>query len=181
MSPPLRFSVRQARLRDIDGVAELERRVWKEMAASPPRLRRRFQRFAPGFLVARAGKATVGFCLGVRCDRDAREAEVGEDYPPAHVPDGRFYVLFALTVDPVFRRRGVASRLVSRQLRVAAGLECAKVQLVANAYSRPLFERSGFQVVRPLEGLFTGFPELMPGAVLMEGDPAALLDGALEV
>ncbi len=164
----MQIPIGRARLGELAAVAKLERRVWKRMAASEGRLRRRFRRFPQGLLVARAADGPVGFCAAALNGRDARDTDVDEDFPAVHVPGGRFYNLFALTVDPVFRRRGIASRLVRRHLRQARRLGCGKVQLIANAYSRPLFEQSGFEVAEPLPGLFADFRDLMPEAALME-------------
>lgn len=168
MSPSLKYMVRRARLDDLAKVTQLEKRVWKKMAASRRQIKRRFFLFPAGFLVAAVGNEIGGFCLAVRLDYDAREVSVDETFPPSHVPEGSFYVLYALTVNPVFRRQGIASRLVKRHLRQAHRLTCAKVQLVANAYSRRMFDRLGFQTVQSLESLFREFPDVMPEAVLME-------------
>ncbi len=167
MSPAVKLSVRSARLDDLAKVRRLEKRVWKKMSASRLQLHRRFFLFPAGFLVATVGAEIGGFCLGARIDQDAREIQVDECFPPGHVPQGRFYVLYALTVNPIFRRQGIASRLIKRHLSQAQRLGCEKVQLVANALSRPTFERLGFTVIAPVD-LFSEFPDLMPQAVLME-------------
>ncbi len=155
-------------MEDLEKVAQLETRVWRELAASLEDLRRRFLLFPQGFLVAVAGSDLLGFSCGLLTDIDARVAALNETFPPRHIPRGDYFFLFGLTVDPLFRRKGIAQRLVAEELRLAEKVGCRKVQLIANALSRPLFAKAGLTVVRPSDELFVQHRDLMPQPVLME-------------
>lgn len=168
MPQPVQFKVRRARLEDLGRVSSLERRVWKEMAASRAAIQRRFFLFPQGFKVAVTPSDLAGFCFSVLFDQDAREVKVDEFFPPHHVPRGKFLFMFGLTVNPVYRQRGVGASLVRRQVAEGLRRRCRKMQLVANDFSRPLFERHGFRTVDSLRHVFAQFPDLMPHPVLME-------------
>lgn len=164
----LKFKVRKARLEDLSQVAQLERRVWKELALSYAELRRRFLLFPQGFWVAALRPEIAGFCSALLFDGDAREGELDETFPSRHVPRGKTLVILGLTVNPIFRRRRIGSTLVERELEVARKLGCLRVQLIANDFSRPLFEKLGFRTDRELPHLFAAHPHLMPSPVLMQ-------------
>ncbi len=155
-------------MEDLEKVTQLEARVWRELAASLDDLRRRFLGFPQGFLLAMAGSDLLGFSCSLLTDTDARIAAVNETFPPRHIPRGDYFFLFGLTVDPLFRRKGIARHLVVEELALAERLGCQKVQLIANALSRPLFEKAGLTVVRPSDELFVQHRDLMPQPVLME-------------
>jgi ribosomal protein S18 acetylase RimI-like enzyme len=160
--------IRVARMEDLEKVAQLETRVWRELAASPEDLKRRFLVFPQGFCLAVAGSNLLGFCCSLLTDTDARLAVLNETFPPRHIPRGDYFFLLGLTVDPLFRRRGIAQSLVAEELALAKRLGCRKIQLIANASSRPLFEKAGLSVVRASEELFLQHHDLMPEPVLME-------------
>lgn len=170
MGASLKFRLRRARLADLSRVGQLEKRVWGPMAASPSVIRRRFFLFPQGFQVALAGLDLAGFCSAALFDVDALEVEVDEFFPPTHVPGGSHFFLFGLTVNPIYRRSGVATALIKKEIAVATRLGCRKIQLVANAFSRRVFRRLGFRAVATLSHLFRDYPELMPRPVLMEMD-----------
>lgn len=155
-------------MEDLEKVAQLETRVWRELAASTEDLRRRFLLFPQGFLLAAAGLDVLGFSCSLLTDTDARSADLNETFPPRHIPRGQYFFLFGLTVDPLFRRKGIAQCLVGEELALAEKLGCRKVQLIANSLSRPLFEKAGLSVVRPSDELFAQHRDLMPEPVLME-------------
>lgn len=161
-------TIRRARLHELARLSQLERRVWKELAASYTELRRRFFLFPQAFQVAIIAPEIAGFCCGFLSATDATKIELNAGFPGQHVAGGKYLFLVALTVNPIFRRRGVASRLLERELEVGHRLQCRKVQLVANAFSRPLFEKYAFRAVTVVDRLFGDYAELMPQPVLME-------------
>ncbi len=168
MPDSAQIRVRRARQEDLGRVGQLEARVWKRMAAPPEVIRRRFLLFPQGFQVAVTRHDMVGFCFAALFDQDARSVELDEFFPPNHVPGGAYCFLFGLTVNPIYRRRGVAARLIQRQIAVADKQRCAKVQAIANASSRRIFEKLGFARIAALDHLFGEHRELMPDPVLME-------------
>jgi len=160
--------IRSCHLDDLARVAQLEARVWRELAASAEEIRRRFSLFPKGFVVAATGAEILGFCCAVLTNLDPlHSGNLDEAFPPKHVPRGPYFFLFGLTVAPVFRKLGIADSLVRREVAVAARLEVDRIHLIANAHSRPLFIKHGFITLRPVP-LFAGYPELMPNPVLME-------------
>ncbi|MGH9341745.1 MAG: GNAT family N-acetyltransferase [Acidobacteriota bacterium] len=159
---------RHARLEDLAKVSQLEKRVWREMATSYQELRQRFLIFPQAFQLAMAQPPQVaGFCCGLLSDQDATGIDFDEQFPPDHVPRAKYFFLIGLTVNPVFRRKGVGATLVRGQIRVARRFRCRKIQLIANSNSQRLFEKHGFVPCRRLQ-LFDRFPALMPDPVLME-------------
>ncbi len=160
--------LRPARLDDLPKITRLEQRVWKELSADYQDLRRRFLQFPKGLQVAFVYSELAGFCSSCLFDVDAVEAPLDEHFPPRHVPGGKYFFLLGLTVNPAFRKRGVGTELVKREVALARRLRCRKVQLIANAESQGLFEAAGFQVLRELRHLFRDFSKLMNDPVLME-------------
>ncbi len=159
--------IRSCHLEDLGQVSQMETRVWRELAVSVDEIRRRFSVFPQGFCVAATGPAILGFCCAVLTDLDPlNPANLNEAFPPRHVPRGPYFFLFGLTVDPVFRRLGIADALLRRQLAVARRLAASRIHLIANAHSRPLFIKHGFMTLRSVQ-LFANYPELMPSPVLM--------------
>ncbi len=168
MPDSAQIRVRRARREDLGRVGQLEARVWKRMAAPPEVIRRRFLLFPQGFQVAVTRHDMVGFCFAALLDHDARSVELDEFFPQRHIPGGAFCFLFGLTVNPIYRRRGVAGRLIQREIGVARKRSCAKVQAIANALSKAAFETAGFTALAALDHLFGEDRELMPNPVLME-------------
>jgi len=167
-APGQALTVRPARLEDLARIDELERMVWRELAAPYEELKRRFRLFPHGLLVAAAAGEVLGLCCGILTDEDATRTALDETFPPRHTPKGTYFFLYGLTVDPVFRNKGIGRRLAAEELDVAARQGCRAAQLVANRFSRQLFEKLGFTVARPMTQLFAGHRELMPDPVLME-------------
>jgi GNAT superfamily N-acetyltransferase len=140
------------------------------MAAPHAVIRRRFFLYSQGFQVAVIGQEIAGFCCAALFDQDARLLELDEYFPAEHIPKGRYCFLFGLTVNPIYRRRGIARSLVGKELETARKKSCRKVQVIANSLSRPLFEQWHFQAVTELQHLFKNHTDLMPRPVLMEMD-----------
>lgn len=158
------FQIRQAGLTDLDRIAEMEAAIWREMAADRGMLAKRFRSFPSGFLVAQVGPNLAGFCMALRVHAGELEGgRVLELSLENHASNGSVLFLLGLTVDPVFRGNGIGSALAQAELDLAWRLGCTAVELVANTYSRGLFERLNFTVLRELDPVsFQAFPELMP-------------------
>jgi ribosomal protein S18 acetylase RimI-like enzyme len=168
MLSQLQFKVRRARLEDLTQISQLEVRVWKDLGASVSELKRRFLQYPQGLKVAVIDHQMAGFCCSALLDRQVRAETLDEHFPSQHTPAGRFCFVYGLTVNPIYRRRGIAKRLVGGELETARQKRCVSVQVIANSFSSAIFEGLGFQLVQPLPGLYRSFPELMPGPVLME-------------
>jgi len=56
--------------------------------------------------------------------------------------------VYNVYTDPAYRRRGIASRVMSALLEEAGALGVASVDLLATEAGRPLYEKLGFQVAK---------------------------------
>jgi len=85
-----------------------------------------------------------------------------------HRTDGSVLFLLGLTVDPLFRRRGIGTALARAEVELGRTIGSESVQLVANDSSVDLFTQIGFRIVRRLEGTpFDGVAKLMPSPTQM--------------
>jgi len=149
----LRVLIRPARPDDLEEATLVERQVWGRLQrpAHSPRI--------------------VGLTNGLLWTRDFPRSYL--DYerilPSAsHNPRGDVLYLVSLGVEPGLRGRGIGLRLVQEAIEVGRRRHLKQVRLISNGRSRPLHERAGFQVVRPLARLFRQHRDLMPQPVLME-------------
>ena len=172
----LRVVIRPARPDDLEEATLLERRVWGRMAASLNELQRRLFALPEAFLLAevqRPGPAPqiVGLTNGLLWTRDFPRSylQYERTLPSAsHNPRGDVLYLASVGVDPVLRGRGIGLRLIQEAIEVGRRRHLKQVRLIVNGRSRPLCERAGFIVVRPLPRLFRQHRDLMPQPALLE-------------
>ena len=86
----------------------------------------------------------------------------------SHNPRGDVLYVASLGVDPAWRGRGIAHRVLQEVSEVGRRRHLKYLRLVSNSRSEPLYVRSGFQVVRPLPTLYRRHRALMPHPSLME-------------
>jgi GNAT superfamily N-acetyltransferase len=140
-APPAELTVREATAQDIEGCVALAELVsdgsnvdWSELFRHNLEHRDRY------LVVARAGDELIGY---------GRTAwfEPGPAAPPNAAPAG--YYLIGLVVDPSWRRRGVASAIISARLAWVAQRSCEAWYFadVRNRVSIQLHERAGFETV----------------------------------
>ncbi len=172
----LRVLIRPARPDDLEEATLVERQVWGRLGASLNELQRRLFALPEAFLLAELQRPAhssriVGLTNGLLWTRDFPRSYL--DYerilPSAsHNPRGDVLYLVSLGVEPGLRGRGIGLRLVQEAIEVGRRRHLKQVRLISNGRSRPLHERVGFQVVRPLARLFRQHRDLMPQPVLME-------------
>lgn len=146
------MKIRNARLQDIDPVAELERKIEKENAATKETLLARFNMFPQGFYVAEEGGNIVGYVESCLWDKkDFKTFDEIRDFPKHHKSNGKtLYVIF-LGVAENHRRKGVGSGLTRTLRRYASGRQLERVQLVAGeGFLVDFYKRLGFGIVRQL-------------------------------
>lgn len=171
-----RVVIRPARPDDLEEATLVERRIWGRMAATLNELQRRLFALPEAFLLAelhRPGRASriVGLSNGLLWSRDFPRSYVEYErmLPSAsHNPRGDVLYLASLGVDQTLRGRGIGLRLVQEAIEVGRRRHLKVVRLIANKRSRPLYDRAGFEAVRPLPRLFRQHRDLMPRPVLME-------------
>jgi GNAT superfamily N-acetyltransferase len=173
---PARVVIRPARPDDLEEATLLERRVWGPLAATLNELQRRLFALPEAFLLGelqRTGLPTqiVGMTNGLIWTRDFPRsfAEYERTLPSAsHNPRGDVLYVASLGVDPLWRGRGIALRILQETAEVARRRHLKCLRLIGNARSQPLYVRAGFQVVRPLPGIFRQHRDLMPQPALLE-------------
>lgn len=173
---PARVVIRPARPDDLEDATLLERRVWGGMAATLNEMQRRLFALPEAFLLAELQRnglpgSIVGLINGVIWTRDFPRAP--GDYEKvlpstSHNPRGDVLYIAALGVDPAWRGRGIALRILQEIAAVGRRRHLKYLRLIGNSRCRPLMERAGFQESRPLNGLFRRHRDQMPQPALME-------------
>jgi GNAT superfamily N-acetyltransferase len=172
----LRVMIRPARPDDLEEATLIERRVWGRLGASLNELQRRLFALPEAFLLAELQRPAqpprvVGLTNGLLWTRDFPRTYL--DYekilPSAsHNPRGDVLYLASVGVEPSLRGHGIGLRLIQEAIEVGRRRHLKQVRLIGNGRSRPLHERAGFEIVRPLPRLFRQHRDLMPQPVLME-------------
>ncbi|MBI2573137.1 GNAT family N-acetyltransferase [Candidatus Woesearchaeota archaeon] len=136
---------------ELGQVANLERVIEGEHAASLVTLCSRFRMHPSGFYVAREEGRTVGYIESCRWDRtDFERFDEIENFPANHNPTSKTSYVIFVGVDPAYRRRGIGSALVRTIQRDAQREGLEGVQLVAKNGLVDFYVRLGFEVVRPM-------------------------------
>lgn len=172
----LRVLIRPARPDDLEEATLVERRVWGRLGASLNELQRRLFALPEAFLLAELQRPgltpqIVGLTNGLLWTRDFPRSYVEYEklLPSAsHNPRGDVLYLASVGVEPSLRGRGIGLRLIQEAIGVGRRRHLKQVRLIANSRSRTLYERAGFEAVRPLTRLFRQHRDLMPQPVLME-------------
>jgi len=172
----LRVLIRPARPDDLEEATLMERRVWGRLGASLNELQRRLFALPEAFLLAelqRPGQTPrlVGLTNGLLWTRDYPRTylEYERALPSgSHNPRGDVLYLASLGVEPGMRGHGIGLRLLQEAIEVGRRRHLKQVRLIASSRSRPLCERAGLTMVRPLPRLFRQHRDLMPQPVLME-------------
>jgi GNAT superfamily N-acetyltransferase len=139
------FLIRRAQIADAAVMAELRVRMYAEI---DPNLLipTEYVRVCEAFFAREAGGTTFRSWLALDGMRGigAVTLHVLETFPRIKAPralDGRIRSMY---VDPEYRRRGVASRLLETAIAEAKGEHIDRLTLSATAYGRSLYERTGF-------------------------------------
>jgi len=173
---PARVVIRPARPDDLEEATLLEKRVWGPMAATHNELQRRLFALPEAFLLAELQRnglpgSIVGMINGVIWTRDfPRTPGDYEKVLPStsHNPRGDVLYIASLGVDPAWRGRGIALRILQEIAAVGRRRHLKYLRLIGNGRCRALMERAGFQESRPLGALFRQHREHMPQPALLE-------------
>jgi ribosomal protein S18 acetylase RimI-like enzyme len=171
-----RVVIRPARPDDLEEATLVERRVWGRLAATLIELQRRLFALPESFLLAelqRPGRAPqiVGLTNGLLWTREVPRSYIEYEklIPSAsHNPRGDVLYVASVGVDEPLRGRGIGLRLIQEAVEVGRRRHLKLVRLIGNQRSRALYDRAGFQIIRPLPRLYRQHRDLMPKPVLME-------------
>ena len=106
-------TVRQAKITDLDGIAEVEKECFPSLeAASKDAFEKRLELFPGSFLLAETGGKIVGIINGCVTDSKVIHDEMFAD-SSRHKPDGDYQAVFGLAVIPGYRGQGIAARLMN--------------------------------------------------------------------
>ncbi|MCF8107074.1 MAG: GNAT family N-acetyltransferase [Desulfohalobiaceae bacterium] len=145
------LSITTARPEDIPGIHALEQEVEGGHGADQETLRARLRMFPEGFLVARCRDRIAGYLESMIWQGRpfSRFREI-QDFPRLHNPAGDELYLIFLAVDPEFRSRGVAGRLLFCLSDVGRKFSLKRIRLVAKEELILFYKANGFEIVRPL-------------------------------
>ena len=171
-----RVVIRPARPDDLGDATLLERRVWGRMAATLNELQRRLFALPEAFLLAELQRpglpaGIVGMANGVIWTRDfPRTVQDYEKILPSasHNPRGDVLYIASLAVDPAWRGRGIALRILQEVAEVGRRRHLKHLRLIGNNRCESLYARAGFGTVRALPALFRHHRDLMPQPALQE-------------
>ncbi|MFQ5877055.1 MAG: GNAT family N-acetyltransferase [Acidobacteriota bacterium] len=172
----VRVLIRPARPDDLESATLLERRVWGRLAAPLNELQRRLFALPEAFLLVELRQPgrrprIIALTNGLLWTRDLPRSPSRFERllnSASHNPRGDVLFIASLQVERAFRGRGIGLRLLQEAIDVGRRRHLKIVRLIANHRSRPLFQRAGFEIVRPLPRLFRRHRDLMPRPVLME-------------
>lgn len=141
------YTIRQAKLEDLDELIQLERECFTpEEAASKEAFQYRLEHYPQWFfLVEKEGKI-IAHCDGcVSNEPYIRDElyEAGNKYDP----EGENLLIFGLVVHPEFQRRGIAAELVSYVVKAAAERNRKTVAFTCRERLISYYERLGFTKV----------------------------------
>lgn len=112
-------------------------------AASRANIAVRIERFPEGFYVAEAGGVLIGHVNSGATDKDDISDEAFKGLT-GHQPDGRNIVVFSLAVDPRWRGKGLAVRLMERFMAESRHQGRARVLLLCMEHLVGFYGRLGF-------------------------------------
>lgn len=145
--------IRRAQQEDLEEIHQIECAVEGARAASMRTLSERLAMFPHGFLVAAQCHTVVGFiesCLWNRSSYSTFSSIA--DFPSHHDPGGRYLYIIFVCVSEAFRRKGVATELVRRELILAENLKLQEVHLVAEHHLLSFYKKLAFRQTSVLPG-----------------------------
>lgn len=171
----MKWTIRNAREKDIKQIWAIEKRVGKNWAATQETIRARLLMFPDGFLIAESGNRVIGYiesCLWKKSPFDTSNEvrfEEIKDFPRWHNPKGKILYGIFLAVEEKYRKRGIGSSLVKALLEYANNHYIKKILLVALPKRVKFYERLGFEAGRFL-------PTFLPNGYIPDAEKARLME-----
>jgi ribosomal protein S18 acetylase RimI-like enzyme len=162
------YLLRNATESDLAKIEALELNVeGRENRACGGTIIERFRMFPDGFLVIEGDRGKiVGYVESlIWKHRDFETFEDIKDFPLHHDFSGKeLYVIF-LAVSEAFRKRGLATKLLSALNSVAKQYRVETISLVSKNHLEQFYEKRGFRSVKKLVNFL---PSLASGGILMQ-------------
>lgn len=110
------ITIRQAEIRDLDGVTMVEEECFPPAeAAGRQTLQKRLETFPESFFIAEINGRLIGFINGCATDERTIRDEMFEDCG-IHDKNGAYQSIFGLDVIPEYRNKGVAAMLMAHMI-----------------------------------------------------------------
>ncbi len=156
-----KLSITTAKPGDIPKIYALEKEIEGEQGADQKTLMARLRMFQEGFLVAWCQDRIIGYLESMlRQGRPFSSFQEIQDFASLHTLAGDELYLIFLAVDPEFRSRGVAGRLLCSLTDIGGRHSLKRIRLVAKEELIPFYEANGFEAVHPLPNFLPHVPFL---------------------
>lgn len=138
------LSIRQATMKDLDQVTEIEAICFPEAEAAPREsFEERLKVYNESFLVAELDGKMVGFINGSVINKKTILDEFYED-AAFHNPQGDYQSIFGVDVLPEYRQKGIAAALIKVLTETARDAERKGLTLCCKAEKIHYYEKLGF-------------------------------------
>lgn len=136
--------IRNARVEDLDQVADIERICFpKAEAASKAIFRERIIAFSQGFFVAELEGKIIGFINGGVTNNEHIEDEFFSDMT-YHNEEGNNVVIFGLDVLPDYQKKGYAQQLMEHFIEEAKKAGKKKILLTCKEHLISYYQKFGY-------------------------------------
>jgi GNAT superfamily N-acetyltransferase len=149
--------IRNPKLKEAEAVYQLQKDFLGELALDLSGIKAQLQMFPEGNFIAEeeAGKnkmRALGVIFTVLWDRDFTPdfGRIHGTYPHTHHTSGTVMYIHTVVVSPEHLKKGVGTKLIGEELNLAALLQLERINVVSPKSTLPVFERLGFEIVRPI-------------------------------
>jgi len=137
--------IRQVKLGDLDGVAEIERVCFPEAeAATRESFEKRICIFPESFLIAEGDGEIVGFIDGAVIGKRHIEDEMFER-AGCHEPDGDYQAVYGIAVLPEYQCQGIGKQLMESLIKLARDHGRKGMTLTCKAHKIKYYESFGYK------------------------------------
>jgi len=143
------YKLRCPRLTDLDRCFEIESISYDgDEAATREKIKTRIETYPEGFWVLEVEERIAGF-INSGCTDKVEMADESFKELVGHDPDGRHNVIMSLVVHPEYQGRGLASILMAHHVKRMRELNKASIQLMCKKQHVPIYQRFGFNYLKP--------------------------------
>ena len=140
---------RDAQLADADRCFEIETSAYEgDEAATHAKISKRIETYPEGFLILEVGGKIVGFInSGCACEVEMSDEDFKELI--GHDPDAPNVVIMSVVVDPAEQGKGYSKALMETFIKRMRKIGKATIHLMCKECHVPLYEKFGYQYLRP--------------------------------